>query len=392
MKNITLILTFVSSFAIGQNIKITSDFPGGNILISKISKDSIVLNPDWHLASREWFHWFFKASNVNGKKVTFKFIQNNVFGKYGPAYSINNVDNWKWYGENRIEVNSFTYKFNEKDTIAYFSVSIPYTEKYFRKFYSQLNNSHLAPIDTLCYSKENRAIEKILISPTINESKYKVVITTRHHASETSANYVLEGIIESILNESDLEYLRDNIEFLIVPFMDKDGVENGEQGKGRIPRDHNRDYDNISIHRSTNALRTFVPQWGGGKVAIALDIHSPFITGEGHEIIHLVGSDDFINQQNQIKFSKLLEKNSKGEMKSYHTNFLPYGESWNTAKNVTEGSPFSSWGLTLEDISLSTTLEVPYADISGVPFSKDGARVFGKAVAYSIMEYLKSIN
>lgn len=391
MKSIGFILIFISSIVIGQDIKVTSDFPGGNILISSgMSGDTIILNPDWHLSSREWFHWYFKVSNIADKKVTFMFEQDQVFGKYGPAYSINNDKSWKWYGENRIENNGFTYKFNEKDTIAYFSVSMPYTEVNFQAFYSKLNNAGLARIDTLCFSKENRVIEKILISPPLNGPKHRVVITARHHASETSANYVLEGIIESILNESDLEYLRNNIEFLIVPFMDKDGVENGEQGKRRIPRDHNRDYDSISIHRSTNALRTFVPHWGGGKVAIALDIHSPYITGEGHEVIHLVGSDNFINQQSEVKFSRLLEKNSRGEMKSYHTNFLPYGESWNTAGNVTEGSTFSRWGLSLEGILLSTTLEVPYANISGVPFSKDGARIYGKAVAYSIMEYLMS--
>jgi murein tripeptide amidase MpaA len=32
---------------------------------------------------------------------------------------------------------------------------------------------------------------------------------------------------------------RERFRFLAVPFMDKDGVEDGDQGKNRRPRDHN---------------------------------------------------------------------------------------------------------------------------------------------------------
>jgi hypothetical protein len=78
-------------------------------------------------------------------------------------------------------------------------------------------------------------------------------------------------------------------------------------------------------------------------------------------------------------------------MKYYHKNFLPYGVSWNNGKNYISGMSFGKWASTLEGISLSATLEVPYANISGVQVSKDGARVFGKTIAYSIKEYLKSI-
>jgi hypothetical protein len=134
-----------------------------------------------------------------------------------------------------------------------------------------------------------------------------------------------------------------------------------------------------------------VPNWSGGKLKIALDIHRPWLNGKRNEDIYLVGNSDSTIENNQIVFSKLLEKNSIGEIKLNHSNFLPYGVGWNSAKNFTAGMSFSRWTKSLEGISLSSTLEFPYANVSEIPVSKDSARIFGKAIAYSIQEYLQLI-
>jgi hypothetical protein len=55
--------------------------------------------------------------------------------------------------------------------------------------------------------------------------------------------------MSALLSESkDGRWFRENVEVVIVPFMDKDGVEEGDQGKNRKPHDHNRDYIGESIH------------------------------------------------------------------------------------------------------------------------------------------------
>ena len=74
--------------------------------------------------------------------------------------------------------------------------------------------------------------------------------------------------------------------------------------------------------------------------------------------------------------------------KYYHNGFLPFGEKWNISSNYTKGKSFSSWENDIEGIDFATTLEFPYANVSGVPVSKDGARTFGKSVAFAIQEYL----
>jgi hypothetical protein len=64
------------------------------------------------------------------------------------------------------------------------------------------------------------------------------------------ASYSLEGLMEGILAGDDVgRWLAGHVEFLVVPFVDKDGVEEGDQGKNRRPHDHNRDYGpGVSIY------------------------------------------------------------------------------------------------------------------------------------------------
>ncbi len=207
-----------------------------------------------------------------------------------------------------------------------------------------------------------------------------------------AANYVIEGIIQSITNETDLQFLRDYVEFRIIPFVDKDGVEEGDQGKNRKPRDHNRDYWDNSIYQSVKAIKSEIPGWSEGILEIALDIHCPWIKGNYHENIYLVGTEDTINEQQQIIFSDLLEKNCTGELNYYRKDFMYFGKAWNTNKNYHEGISFKNWATTIEGIALSTSMEFPYANVSGVPVSKDNARIFGKAIAFSMMDYLKLLN
>lgn len=107
-------------------------------------------------------------------------------------------------------------------------MGMPYTQKQFDLFIKPFLVSSCVTLDNLTRTKAGRGIERLIIKPLYGEVKYKVLITARHHACEMMANYEIEGIIKEILNN---EWLKVNIEFCIIPFVDKDGVENGDQEK-----------------------------------------------------------------------------------------------------------------------------------------------------------------
>ena len=115
------------------------------------------------------------------------------------------------------------------------------------------------------------------------------------------ASYCLEGILETVLSDSDDgSWFQKNVEVLAVPFMDKDGIENGDQGKNRKPHDHNRDYEGESIYPSVTALWKLIPEWSGGKLRFSMDMHCPYISGGGNapggaENIYFVGGQSLEN-------------------------------------------------------------------------------------------------
>lgn len=370
---------------------VTADFPGGNIIVLEQGEDTIKLQPDLSETEGEWFYWYYKIRNISDRTLTFKFMMNNQFTAAGPSCSLNNNREWNWLGGDKVNDNAFTYTFAKDDTVAYFSMAIPYTQANYDEFLEQLGDHPFLRKDTLALSHEGRAIERLWLLPESGEPESRILLTVRHHACEMMASYVLEGLIESVVNEPSLESLRSDVEFMIIPFVDKDGVENGEQGKNRLPRDHNRDYDGKSIYASTAALRDKVPFWADGKLRIALDLHCPWIKGENNEWIYLVGKSDPEIEEQQKYFSSILEKNTTGVLKFKSENFLPFGVAWNTDNNNTKGMSFSHWAADLEGIRLSTTLEFPYGMILGEEVSPEKAREFGHALALSIRDYLEEI-
>jgi hypothetical protein len=222
------------------------------------------------------------------------------------------------------------------------------------------------------------------------EPRYRVLLTARHHACEVVASYVMEGVLGAILaDDQDGLWFRRNVEFLAIPFMDKDGVEDGDQGKNRSPRDHNRDYIGQSIYPSVASLRDLVPNWSNGKLVAAFDLHCPYISGRHNEVIYIVGSSDERMWQEQQEFGSLLEAGQSGPLVYRASDNLPFGKAWNTGRNLGENKSCSRWAGDLEGIRLAATFEIPYANAAGQAVTPEGARQFGHSLAKTIRDYLE---
>ena len=174
-------------------------------------------------------------------------------------------------------------------------------------------------------------------------------------------------------------------------FVDKDGVEDGDQGKNRRPHDHNRDYNDVSIYPEVAALRAKTRAWSKGKLHVALDLHCPYIRGGHNEDIYIVGSADKAVWKQQQAFGKILQAVNESPLPYQTANNLPFGKSWNTPANYTKGTSFGRWAGTLESIRLATTLEIPYANAGGKSVTPETARGFGRSLARAIRVYLEGI-
>jgi hypothetical protein len=365
---------------IGQ-ITIDANYPGGNIIVKRIEGDTVYLKQDLRDTEGWWFYWNFRVAGAAGRMLRFVFADRNPIGVRGPAVSIDRGGTptgpgaWSWLGVEKPDEAAFIYQFPPDANEVRFCFAIPYQETNLRQFLQDHSgNAHLAT-EVLCNTRKQRPVERLHAGRLDGAAKHRVLLTARHHACESIANYVLEGIIEAVLADSeDGLWFRRNVEVMAVPFMDKDGVEDGDQGKNRRPHDHNRDYMGKSIYPSVAALRTFVPNWSDGKLKVTLDLHCPYISGPDNEAIYIVGSADEDMWAQQQKFGAILQDVLRGQLPYRRDDSLPFGKAWNTGDNYGGYKTSSRWAADIEGMALAATIEIPYANVRGTAVTAGLAR------------------
>lgn len=231
---------------------IFSDFPGGNILVQSIKEHIVHLAPDLRDTTTPWFYWYFGVRGAAGRHLTFVFDK-EVVGVRGAAVSLDEGRTWKWMSANTVAEGEFSYDFPKDAKEVRFSLGMPYVGSNWTGFLKTLPAGSPWDVRTLATTPRGRDVP--LLRAGDSNARHCVVMTGRHHACEMMASYVMEGVIQGLLQDSEPgRWLLENVEFLFVPFMDTDGVECGDQGKNRAPYDHNRDYRGTPLYAEVKLL------------------------------------------------------------------------------------------------------------------------------------------
>jgi hypothetical protein len=376
----------------GQPPRIDADFPGGNIIVERIEGDHVYLHQDQRDTPGFWFYWYFRVRGAAGRRLTFHFAEGNVLGVRGPAVSTDGGETWAWLGAESMDGASFAYSFPAEADEARFCLAVPYQEGNLHEFLGRHKDDPHLIVEDHSTTKKGRKTERLRLGKLDGQPQHRVLLTARHHSCEMMASWALEGLIDAVLADTpDGLWFRENVELAIIPFMDKDGVEDGDQGKNRKPHDHNRDYLGESIYPSVAALKQFVPQWSQGKLRLAFDLHCPYIRGGGdgpssNERIFFVGNPSQEIWDRQQQFCRVLQEVQTGPLVYDPKNNLPWGQKWNTLK---EPRSCSRWTATLPGILVATTIEIPYANVAGTPVTPESARALGHDLARAIRVYLE---
>jgi hypothetical protein len=369
--------------------QVDAAFPGGNIVVERIAGDDVFLHPDLRDTAGDWFYWSFRVRGAQSRKLTFHFTKSNPIGVRGPAVSTDGGQSWVWLGTQAVQGATFSYSFATDADDIRFGVAFSYTERNLGLFLaSRTNNPHLK-VETLCRTAQGRDAELLRAGRLDGRAAYRVALTCRHHCCEMMASFALEGVLEAVLDDSaEGRWLCEHVEFFVVPFVDKDGVEAGDQGKNRKPHDHNRDYSGESLYATVRAIRAQLPQWSDGKLRFALDMHCPTLRGGGNEQLVFVGGPDAKVWQEMERFARVLETTQTGPLVFQSRNNLPFGQSWNTPANYSGGTSFARWAATLPGVRAAATLEIPYANAGGVAVTDQSARALGHDLARALQKYL----
>jgi len=369
--------------------RVDADYRGGNIVVDKIDGNSISVHQDLAHTKGWWFYWNFRVRGAAGRRLRVKFTNRDVIDLCGPAISTDGGRNWSWLGadvDGRADWpddgNSFTYLVPADSDEVRFCLAMPYQEADLERFLKRhQGDSHLA-VEAHCETRKGRTTRRLRLGKLDGEPRYRVAFTCRHHACEMMNSWCLEGILDEILSESeDGRWFRRNVEVAAVPFMDKDGVEEGDQGKNRKPHDHNRDYIDEPIYPSVRALKEFLPNWSNGKLKFTLDMHCPYIK-DRHIFFTMKGGGSL--EENTRRFINLLEKHQRGPLRFSTKHSKVWPPSWGDQSKTNQG-----WCGTLPRIEVATGMELPYAKNGNQPVTPDRARALGRDIVRAIRVYLE---
>ncbi|TWU06217.1 M14 family zinc carboxypeptidase [Stieleria varia] len=359
-------------------VSFSTDFPGGNLRV--ISNDGATADvaPDLR-GGRDWFYWCFQATALRPGKVTFRFPEKvagflrGAVGFQGPAVSNDGGQTWRWRGSNHDQssADEFSWDFTAVGQTMRFAVTIPYTRSDFDRFVEQhRGNSHLQ-LSVLTHTRLDREVPVIQVGHP-GDGRRAMLITCRHHACETIASFLFEGVIATAISDSDAgRAFREKYVLYAVPLVDIDGVEAGDQGKNRPPHDHNRDYGEESIYRSVQAIKVLGTE---KNIRVLLDLHCPTLVMDIHQRFYFVGPSD-MPPQNESVVQQLASF-----MKSELPAGAPHGPVLQLSPIDKEHHKYcSGYFSTLPGMLMAVTLETPFAPRKA-KMSPDEVRSYGAAL------------
>ena len=234
-----------------HTIQIDAQIPGGNIIVKAIDDSQVLLNREMRDTKGNWIYWKFRAVFPAAAEFTFHFDDGCCLSSRGPAVSLDKGKSWAWNCPRfDLKAESFSFTADYAGQEVWFCQCIPYMESNLNEFLSTEAGQSITRLER-CRSRKGRSVELL----RIGNGPQKVFLSSRHHCQESMATYALEGILSEVAAHPQ-KY--SEFTFWAVPFVDKDGVEDGDQGKNRMPHDHARDYGPNAIYPEVRAIMELI--------------------------------------------------------------------------------------------------------------------------------------
>ena len=342
---------------------IHNHFTGGNIAVKAMDGCHIYLENELRDTMEDWFYWAFCVEGAQGKELTFHF-QKHRLGYWGPAVS-HDLVHWKWLDDCRDD--TFTYHFGEDENKVYFAHNMLYHPDRFANYAKDMGWT----LTELCKSRKGRSVPCL----QLGEGSRSILLTARHHACESTGNYVLEGVLEELSKQ-----LPSDIRIFCVPFVDYDGVVDGDQGKSRAPHDHNRDYIDSPLYPEVAAIQAYRQEKG---IYLGFDFHSPWHKGGENDNIYIVRN--MLEKDSTFdRFADLLEEEITEDSMAYHKeDDHPALTGWN------QPSPNCAYTTNCRpECSLAFSLESAYFGTADNKVSQQRLIALGRCFARTMIRYI----
>lgn len=380
------------------SIQISCNYPGGNVKVNRLSPGCAEIESDLRDTPTHWFYWNFEAEVLTPGKLVFHFpVGKQWLSAQGPCVSTDDGKTWRWVGKDKCFFcnpdpkkfhDSFAWEFTHACEIVRFAQGFPYQISDFETFLQ--NNIGNRELHAGVLSKTRKGRESPML--TIGSGDKKILLLCRHHACEATAAHVLEGFVAEAIAENEIAAaFRRKYTLFVVPFMDLDGVEDGDQGKGRAPHDHNRDYGLTEhLYPEVVAVEELHKKQ---QFYIVLDFHDPAVRSDdclypdvpqinAHEHLYFGGYRSPSNEANTQEFIRWLAEELPAPCKEV----LYFGGKTPLKSNGINGLPSSYYFGDNPTVTYGTTLEIPYAN-QFVEYDSTMMRDSGQGILHALMRF-----
>lgn len=354
-------------------MRITANFDAGNIeVISLENKQDIQLSirPD---AGGEFFQWFnFRLSGEIGDHYVLN-IMNAGEASYVKGWenyqAVASYDREDWF---RLPTTYKDGKLSITVDMAYDNIQIAYFAPYsYERHQDLLATVQMHPLATLEYlgetlDKRDLTLVKIGNGDSSSDvNKRSIWIIARQHPGETMAEWLIEGLLYSLLDEDNAtaKQLLEKANVYIVPNMNPDGSVRGHLRTNAAGANLNREWSNPSLERSPEVFHVINKMEATG-VDLFYDVHGD----EALPYVFLAGSQGAPSYSERLahlrdRFTEVLKLASADFQSEYGYEIDAPGTA-----NMTVAT---NWVAEHFDC-LANTLEMPFKDNDNVPDADTG--------------------
>ena len=273
-------------------MSINSHFDSGNIKVLKLEDPSdiqLAINKDNESEFYQWFHFKLHASAFVEYKLHINDLANSAYPKGWENYqAVASYDRQTWFRvDTQFTGEQLIIDFTPEHSSVYFAYFAPYSYERHLDLIAHAQMSFDCEHDLLGLTLDGRELNLLTIGgPDLlaaqvahNEAdvpakKYTVWITARQHPGETMAQWLIEGLIDRLLDEDDgvAKKLLQNCVFYIVPNMNPDGGVRGHLRTNAAGINLNREWATPSLEKSPEVFHVLNKMQETG-VDIFLDMH-----------------------------------------------------------------------------------------------------------------------
>ena len=348
---------------------ISANFDAGNIEVINAEDQTniqLAIRPD---VGGEFFQWFnFRLSGEVGEQYVLN-IMNAGKASYLAGWedyqAVASYDREYWfrlptsYKDGKLTITAELAC--ENIQIAYFA---PYSYERHQDLLAAVQVHPLACLEHLGETLDKRDLTLVKVGNG-DSKKRSIWITARQHPGETMAEWLVEGLLNSLLDEDNAtaKLLLEKANFYIVPNMNPDGSVRGHLRTNAVGTNLNREWANPSLEKSPEVFHVINKMEETG-VDLFYDVHGD----EALPYVFLAGSQGTPSYNDRLahlrdKFSDVLKLASADFQSEFGYDIDAPGTA-----NMTIAT---HWVAERFDC-LANTLEMPFKENANLPFEDTG--------------------